>query len=323
MNDPSRKYQIQPGAMNWDQTAPRDPVFYRWHKFVDVLFEEHRRNLKPHKIRDLDFPGIEIQSFEVELEPEEYHKKKVDKPLDKKNNFYTYMDTKEYTVFNLDPEKKVSIKKKNFLDHIPFRYKIILKNKYKMDAMVLLRIFLAPETDEPLDNWRNMFIELDRFVVTLDSADKKEIYDIQQRNNQSSVIRKPQLTVEDIESGKDDLSCGNFCGWPLNLLIPRGTKDGMKGTLFILASDWTKDGVNPQETMQGPISYCGLRGESSVYPDIRPMGFPFDREVVDSNKDPIDDVAGLVELVPNSFKTDVQLNYLGEWMSQDQAPKEK
>ena len=313
MNDPLRKYQIQPGPMNWDQTAPRDPVFYRWHKFVDLLFEEHRANLKPHNIQDFEFPGIEIKSFEVELEPEEYHKKKVDKPLDKKNNFYTYMEAKDYTVYNVDPEKKITIKKKDFLNHIPFNYKISLKNKNKTDAMVMFRVFLAPETDESLENWRSMFVELDRFVVTFYSEKENEVHEIKHCSKKSSVVRRPQLTVEDIENGKDDVSRGNNCGWPLNLLLPRGNKDGMRGTLYVLATDWTKDGVSPQEDMHGPISYCGLKGEKTMYPDMRPMGFPFDRQVVDKNDDPIDDIAGLVKHVPNSFKTNVKLNFLGEW----------
>ena len=324
LNDPKGKYQISPGPMNWDQTAPRDPVFYRWHKFVDLVFDDHRRNMKPHTKKDIEFPGIEIESFEVELQPEEYHKKNVDKPLDKKNNFYTYSETKEYSVFNVDPQQKVTIKKKDFLDHIPFTYKIALKNKNKSDVMVCFRIFLAPETrDESLENWRSMFVELDRFVITVEAGNENEIFDIKQRNNKSSVANKAQLTVEDIEAGKDDMSHGNCCGWPLNLLIPKGTKHGMKGTLYVLATDWTKDGFNPQEPMQGAVSYCGQRGEKSMYPDMRPMGFPFDKQVVDSNDDPIDDVEGLVEQVRNSFKTDVKLNFLGSWAKEEEKKKKK
>jgi len=323
MNDPSGKYQIQPGPMNWDHTAPRDPVFYRWHKFVDLLFDENRYNMKPHEIKDLEFPGIEIESFEVELEPEEYHKKKVDKPLDKKNNFYTYSETKDYTVYNVDPDKNVNIKKKNYMNHIPFSYKISLKKTNKSYAMVMFRVFLAPDSDEPLENWRNMFIELDRFIYTIDAGKENEVHDIKQRDSQSHVVRQPQLSVEDIERGKEGNSNGTSCGWPLNLLIPRGTKHGMKGTLYVMADDWTRYGVNPQQAIQEPYAYCGLRGEKSMYPDMRPMGFPFDRQVVDSNDDPIDNIADLVKRVPNSFKTNVRLNYLGEWNKQQGPASEK
>ena len=317
MNDPPRKYQIQPGPLNWDQTGPRDPVFYRWHKFVDLLFEEHRMNLKSYTRKDFEFPGIEIESFEVELHPDEYHKKNVSKSLEKTNNFYTYIESKDYTAYNLDPERKVKIEKKNYLNHIPFSYKLSIKNENKRDATVVFRVFLAPDMDESLDEMRCMFVELDRFIVTLESG--KESHFIQQRNRKSSVVRRPQMSVEDIENGKDDKSHGNCCGWPLNLLIPRGTKHGMKGNLYVLATDWTEDAVNPQESVRGPISYCGEKGEQTVYPDTRPMGFPFDRQVVDGNKDPIDDIAEMAKMVPNSYMTRVKLNYLGEWNREESA----
>ena len=60
-----------------------------------------------------------------------------------------------------------------------------------------------------------------------------------------------------------------------------------------------------------------------MYPDMRPMGFPFDKQVVDSNDDPIDDVEGLVEQVRNSFKTDVKLNFLGSWAKEEEKKKKQ
>lgn len=30
------------------KTAMRDPIFYRWHSFLDDIFEEHKRKLHPY-----------------------------------------------------------------------------------------------------------------------------------------------------------------------------------------------------------------------------------------------------------------------------------
>jgi tyrosinase len=43
-------YSIQEnaGVMSETGTAMRDPVFYRWHKYVDNIFDLHKVNLQPY-----------------------------------------------------------------------------------------------------------------------------------------------------------------------------------------------------------------------------------------------------------------------------------
>ncbi|KAF0502922.1 Di-copper centre-containing protein [Gigaspora margarita] len=49
--------------------------------------------------------------------------------------------------------------------------------------------------------------------------------------------------------------CG--CSWPYHLLLPHGTREGMKFKLFVFISDWNVDKV-PDGTEEG-----------SLYPDAR------------------------------------------------------
>jgi len=313
MNDPRGNYKINPGAMNWDHIAPRDPVFYRWNKFIDRMFDEHRFNMKPHSKDEMKFKGIEVVNFSVQLLPEKHHEKKG--AMEKENHFYTYMENKNYKVWNIDGEKGIPINKKKVLDHVPFKYKLTVRNKSSTNASVVFRVFMAPDTDEPLSNWRNMFIELDKFVVNVGPGKSGEVFDITQAAWKSSVVKQPHSTVEDLMSGKPVETSSNCnCGWPINLLIPRGNERGMKAKLYVLATNWNEDALNPQEKLDGGVSYCSRRDENSMYPDRRPMGFPFDRMIINSNDDdhqnPVESLRDLVKGVPNSKQTDVYIHFM-------------
>jgi tyrosinase len=63
------------------------------------------------------------------------------------------------------------------------------------------------------------------------------------------------------------------CGWPYNLLLPRGTKEGMKFKLMVMVTDAAYD--LEEIGCCGSMSYCGAK---ELYPDKRPMGYPFDRK---------------------------------------------
>lgn len=320
--DPTGMYNTHPGPMHGDQSAPRDPVFYRWHKFIDNLFEELRVTLEPHELKDLHFPGIEVEQLNVKLEPEDYHKKRVDKPLNPKNHFYTYKEKKKYNVYNTNNDQE-AIKVKNArMDHIPYSYNMKVKNTNRGDAMICFRVFLVPETDEPLDDWRTMFIELDKFVEFFKAGETREI---ERRDTDSSVIASRRAKFEDIRDGSARASMQNNCGcgWPLNLLIPRGSKQGMRGSIYVLATDWMHDGENPQEPLPGSWSYCGSKGVNTKYPDQRPMGFPFDRPIHDKRRKPMRDLESLVDDVPNSCMTDINITFLGPWDKDDNKQKDK
>ena len=99
------------------------------------------------------------------------------------------------------------------------------------------------------------------------------------RADTSSVIRKPAVknfgTITmpnpqaDADDDRGDVSCD--CGWPYNLLLPRGTVAGMSFRLLVMLTDCAIDQV-PDDTTCGSMSYCGAKDK---YPDSRGMGYPF------------------------------------------------
>jgi hypothetical protein len=98
------------------------------------------------------------------------------------------------------------------------------------------------------------------------------------------VIRKPATRPPGPPPQEEDQEASAYCscGWPYNLLVPRGTSDGMPFRLLVMFTDAAWDTAHEERC--GSMSFCGVRDRG--YPDRRAMGYPFDRPFGD---------AGLVE----------------------------
>lgn len=107
---------------------------------------------------------------------------------------------------------------------------------------------------------------------------------INRRSSQSTVTIPFEQTFRNLDRGRPAPGtqqlleyevCG--CGWPNHMLIPKGTPSGMKYDLFAMVSDYELDRV--EQDLVGACteaaSFCGIRDRK--YPDLRPMGYPFDR----------------------------------------------
>src|SRR6185295_15483563 len=162
-----------------------------------------------------------------------------------------------------------------YLDQKEFVYFLRVENTKNEAQDVTLRIFLIPIESA---GQRRMWIEMDKFRCTLGKKEKAVIF---RGAWESSVIRKPAskppefLPIRRAPSGgggNDQTYCD--CGWPYNLVLPKGRPgNGMGFRLLVMATDWTKDEV-PQGSSCGSLSFCGAKQR---YPDLRPMGYPFDR----------------------------------------------
>ena len=302
INDPDGRYEIKYGAMMSEITAARDPVFFRWHKFVDNIFEAYREsaqlNNAPHTINDLQMEGIEVDDVYTLCEP--------DKELESQqqdNIIFTRMKEIEYTV---KIEKKDNVLCKTVLQYYPFTYNFKVRNKCDDKASLVFRVFLAPiRHAENLDARRRDFVEMDRFVVEIDGWSERIIT---RSSEVSTVILPPTVTLQDLIDEKFyDSSyspCG--CGWPRNLLVPRGTSEGMRADLYVLVTDWAKDAVDEKTCLSASVAYCG-KNNIFDYPDKKPMGFPFDRKF--SSK-LFPDLETMVKEVPNSAKQEIKIRFL-------------
>uniref|UniRef100_A0A1W7RAD7 Hemocyanin subunit 3c n=1 Tax=Hadrurus spadix TaxID=141984 RepID=A0A1W7RAD7_9SCOR len=274
IQDPKGKYQTNPGVMSDTATSLRDPIFYRWHRFIDNIFQEYKKSLEPYNKHHLGFTGIEIKSVSLETQ---HHRL-----FDIHTGFTTsLLDISSAYPMGADVPIKV---RWPHLTHEPFTYKIHVVNQTARTRRATVRIFLAPVYDElgnklTPNQLRRLMIEMDKFeakVAPGSTAIKRESVD-------SSVTLSYETTFDkllrgEILNAKSNEYCS--CGWPEHLLIPKGNEKGMEFHLFVMLTDWLDDVVGDSKkegTCIDAVSYCGAKDD--LYPDRRAMGFPFDRRI--------------------------------------------
>ena len=188
-------------------------------------------------------------------------------------------------------------------------------NTYKL----MFRVFMAPETQvTDLNQRRRHFVELDSFVQEikwdLPTFDGTQKFKITRKSKDSTVAMQPIPRIKNINDGNLGSSksfCG--CGWPLNLLIPRGTPTGMKADVFVLVTDWEKDAYDKDAEFTGGAAYCGKKGKP--YPDKRPMGYPFDRNFKfhkTKKEKELNTLQDVVGVIPNSATIPVTIKFIGQ-----------
>lgn len=64
-HDPDLMFNEDGAVMNDTSTAMRDPIFYRWHQFINDLFVQHKDTLQPYTDDDLKFDKIKIEKLDV------------------------------------------------------------------------------------------------------------------------------------------------------------------------------------------------------------------------------------------------------------------
>lgn len=68
IHDPDHRYLESFGVIGDSTTAMRDPVFYRWHAFVDDLFQEHKQRLTPYNQQELGYNNITVTDVSVQTQ---------------------------------------------------------------------------------------------------------------------------------------------------------------------------------------------------------------------------------------------------------------
>lgn len=292
------------GVMSDPATALLDPVFYRWHKQIDDVACAWQERQEPNDFSDA--PPVLIRNV---LSGAERGVRSPDIILCLKSQVAGANDPafdwerfgvsrfgganwdKDFSAGDADGAATSELVTRwhkrvpkgsdgqplglgepvTYLDQDEFVYFIRVENRHGSAKRVTARIFLAAErhaTD------RRMWIEMDKFIVELAGGQKRVIV---RDAAFSSVIRRPAQKPPNPAAARangqarDDYCA---CGWPFNLLLPRGTETGMPFRLMVMLTDAEKDKVEEPDEC-GSMSYCGKRDRK--YPDTRPMGYPFDR----------------------------------------------
>lgn len=297
INDPGRANDAgnDPGVMSSPRVAARDPVFWRWHRHVDDLFNRWQDKLEPNNFSDA--PPVNVKGIilvykdklpishgatqdkqAADFGEKTFGGSKFGADVSKNEIVTTELQTKmkrRNWTWVEDSGKTDTIE---YLFPREYYYYFRVENTSSSQLDATFRVFLAPEE---LAHSRRHWIELDKFKQTLAPKSKTVVC---RDCDMSSIVRQPPQKTEDelddtttppgtVES-LNEKYCD--CGWPFHLLLPRGRKDGLKFKLLVFISDWSKDKV-PTMSRCGSISYCGAERPGDKYPDIRPMGYPFDK----------------------------------------------
>lgn len=262
--DPTHKYGEDYGAMYDVATSLRDPIFFRWHKYIDDIFEEYKHTRPAYTQQELSWNDVQVSGVSVDGA--------------KLNKIITYLEEEIVPVgtgfsFSGNVPSKIKIR---HLNHEDFTYNIQVVNNAGGPKKAVVRIFLAPRYDErghqlDFDEQRRSVIELDKFVTDLNPGNN----DVQRKSSDSSVTQDHRNIYAAPSARQQDDHC--HCGWPDHLLIPRGSSEGTAFDVFVVVTDYEKDIVTNEAGCPcgDGVSYCGyLYGKVS---DRRPMGYPFDR----------------------------------------------
>lgn len=296
MTDPDGSFEENPGVMSDTSTSLRDPIFYRWHRFVDNIFQQYKATLHSYTPDDLNCPGVKIVSVQVNAKAQ--------------NRVRTYFKQEELLLshgINFGTDHAVKVRY-NHLDHEPFSYTINVENTSGGPKHCTVRIFLGPKCDElgnilGPDEQRRLFIELDKFHKELAPG----VSSVSRNSVESNVTLSHTYTFEELREGKlapSDATEYCNCGWPRHMLIPKGTHKGMEFQLFVMLTDYSVDnpaGAADKVICADAVSYCGAKDQK--YPDTKPMGFPFDRPIKAHTAEEL--------LTPNMSLTDVIIQFVG------------
>ncbi|XP_016929103.2 phenoloxidase 2 [Drosophila suzukii] len=303
-HDPDQRHLESFGVMGDVTTAMRDPIFYRWHGFIDSVFNKFKTRLDPYNAAELDFDGVTVDYVEA----------KIGVGSAKPNTLLTYWQKSSADLaagLDFGPSADGNIFASfTHLQNAPFTYTFNVTNNGAKRTGTC-RIFICPKVDERnmplrLEEQRQMAIEMDKFTVDLVPG----VNTIRRQSTESSVAIPFERSFRPIGAdyqpkAADELARFRFCGcgWPQHLLLPKGNAQGMLFDLFVMISDYTQDAVQQPNTANDACStaysFCGLKDK--LYPDRRTMGYPFDRRLPNAN------LTELVGAFGNMAKTDLRI----------------
>ena len=257
------------GVMAVPTGSMRDPIFYRWHAFVENLIrEEYKNKLAPYSETDLGFPGVESVTVSVQ-------------PVDGDNNtFYTYREMTSVNLDSLDstsPGSRMSVQYLR-MNHRPFSWHIVINTTLNERTPAIVRLFMMPTSG---GNSRDT-IHMDHFYIDLDPGQNL----IHRDELKAPHLSKSRWSLSQLQDrlmngqvSQSEFSWGG-CGWPRHLNIPRGTEGGMEWTVVVMVSQVLYNDIPKLGTWNSnrnlAWSFCGVR--SGEVPDSRPLGFPTDRD---------------------------------------------
>nr|ALM04212.1 phenoloxidase [Botryllus schlosseri] len=285
--------------MNSPLTAVRDPIFFRWHKRIDDMWQANNDYYRSD-LADGP-PPVVITPDDIMLSTDR------NPPVgftDWTGDGWSGRASDDEAVLRtyLGPAQK-KYEWDNKLGHEKFYYHLRLRRSPEastgQDIPVTIRIFICPRRRQ---SDRRMWIEMDKFVCSIESG--TDHIEVTRADVHSSVIKRLRRDLEGSEPDSERRfvrTLGGFCecGWPYDMLLPRGTAAGEDYVLCVIATDNRVDSIDVRTTC-GSMSYCGARGQR--YPDSRHMGYPFCNPItLGSERVNIPEVFGMIPNAAHKF----------------------
>lgn len=159
-HDPDGRFLEEFGVMGDVTTAMRDPLFYRWHGFLDTLWTKYKNTLTQYLPEQLEFSGVTVNSINLQLE--------ISFNVNKLLTYWTktQVDLGAGIDFNGAGSLFANF---DHLDHLKFFYKINVTSTKATRGTC--RIFLGPKVNERGEvlhfnkQQRRLMIEMDKFTV--------------------------------------------------------------------------------------------------------------------------------------------------------------
>ncbi|XP_047740810.1 LOW QUALITY PROTEIN: phenoloxidase 2-like [Hyalella azteca] len=274
-HDPDGTHGENLGVMSESTVAMRDPVFYRWHKYVDWIFQQYKATQPTYTVQQVACSRISLQH--LNHKPFDYHILVNNTTGGSKQVYVRIFLAPKFSQSGTDAPMRLSEQRLLWIE---------------MDKFVFLLKVGQNHIKRPSS----------QSSVTIPG-------EITFRDLEQNIRGGPQRTSVMWSYN----FCG--CGWPHHLLVPRGRPEGMTFQLFVMMTDYEQDRMPQREGSRqcaGAASYCGVLDER--YPDRRPMGFPFDRLPPRELRTPQEQVLTIEDLarLDNMAVHDVVIRFLGE-----------
>lgn len=274
-----------PTLLEHFETTLIDPIFYQLYQRILKLYWRFKNLLKPYTRNELDFPGVKINNVSVGKLMTYFEQFQIDitnavdvDVLAEKNTDLQKLGR----ISNYKGKDFVILAKQHRLNHDSFNITLEIFAEKKINTHI--QIYIGPkynQTISRLNENRQYFVMLDDFRQ--DFVAGQNIV-IRNSNNFTWCVEDKISNLElykkllNAFEGKEKYRFERKIGFPHNLLLPKGKRDGMPFQLFV-----------------NIIPFSSLSEN-----DIFQLGYPLDRRI-DKNEWP----------TPNMFFKDVDIFHEG------------
>ncbi|KRT78718.1 hypothetical protein AMK59_6996 [Oryctes borbonicus] len=281
--EPLNKKKAIPAATEHYETTLRDPISWRFFKWLLNFYDDYYKHVEPYTEKELGYTGVNIQSI---------HADEIVTRLE-----YFNSDLSQYYSTGVR-SVNILIRQKRLIS-LPWMYNISVT--CGEDKGALVKVFIGPKCDrygQVLDLKENTdkFYVIDHFLHNLKKGENvivRTLNDDAGATDRTSFKELIHRVGEAAHHKKEFVIHGSEAYWafPRRLLLPRGTASGMKFQLYVIILPLPKI-EQAVDVNKGVYRRVGTGRHSGFT-----LRFPLDRQI------------GKSFFVPNSFIADVTIRH--------------